>query len=218
MSLAEHNTPEISFSPVLRLFARLISVVLHPLFLPVYVGWFLIYEYHLYPASDAAQRGLLLLRFGVMYTLFPLVTVLLLKGLGFVESIFLRTQKERIIPYVASGLFYFWMWYVLRNQPGTPRLLVLFAFGIFLASSLGLMLNSYFKISMHALGGGVALGFMSILAFRSNTDFGFYLSITLLACGLLGTARLITAEHRPFEVYAGFVGGLLAQLVAYWIW
>ncbi|SHG26594.1 hypothetical protein SAMN05444008_12350 [Cnuella takakiae] len=217
MSVAEHNAQGVSFSPVLRFFARMVSVLLHPLFIPVYVGWFLIYIYHLFPASDPGQKGLLLLRFGVMYILFPLVTILLLKGLGFIESIFLRTQKERIIPYVASGMFYFWMWYVLRNQAGTPKALELFALGIFLASSLGLMLNSYFKISMHALAAGVALAFMSVLAFRSNASFGFYLSVALLGAGLVGTARLITGEHRPFEVYAGFAGGILSQLVAYWV-
>lgn len=216
MSVAEHNAPGVSFSPVLRFFAQMISVVLHPLFVPVYVGWFLIYSFHLFPASDPGQKGLLLLRFAVMYTLFPLVTILLLKGLGFIESVFLRTQKERIIPYVASGMFYFWMWYVLRNQAGTPKALELFALGIFLASSLGLMLNSYFKISMHALAAGVALAFMAILAFRSNASFGFYLSVALLGAGLIGTARLITGEHRPFDVYAGFAGGMMAQVVAYW--
>lgn len=216
MSVVEQNAPGTLFHPALRFLARLVSVVLHPLFIPVYVAWFLIYVHHLFPAADAGDKGLLLLRFGVMYTLFPLATVLLLKGLGFIQSVTLRTQKERIIPYIACGLYYFWMWYVLRNQSGTPVQLVLFALGIFLASSLSLMLNSYFKISMHALGAGVAVAFMSILALHSATEFGFYISVTLLATGLICTARLINDDHRPFDVYAGLAAGILSQLVAYW--
>lgn len=158
----------------------------------------------------------MLAQFAVMYILFPLVTVLLLKGLGFIQSIKLSTQKERIIPYVACGIYYFWMWYVLHNQPQTPVQMELFALGIFLASSLGLMLNSYFKISMHAIAAGVAIVFMSIVAFHSFTSFGFYLSITLLAAGLLCTARLINNDHYPLDVYAGLLAGMLMQLVAYW--
>ena len=216
MSIADQNAPGPHFHPALRFMARVVSVVFHPLFIPVYIAWFLIYVYGLFPASVPGERALLLLRFGVMYTIFPLVTVLLLKGLGFVQSVFLRTQKERIIPYVACGLYYFWMWYVLHNQPHTPRQLVLFSLGIFLASSLGLMLNSYFKISMHALAVGVAVAFITILGFLSFTDFGFYISLALLAAGMVCTARLINSEHQPFDVYGGLAAGILMQVVAYW--
>lgn len=216
MSVADQKAPGPYFHPVLRFFARVVSLVLHPLFIPVYVAWFLIFVYHLFPASAPGDRGLLLLRFGVMYTIFPLLTILLLKGLGFIHSVFLRTQKERIIPYVACGLYYFWMWYVLRNQPQTPKQLVLFSFGIFLAASLGLMLNNYFKVSMHALAAGVAIAFMTILGLMSFTSFGFYIAIALLAAGLVCTARLINADHHPFDVYAGLIAGILSQVVAYW--
>ena len=62
-----------------------------------------------------------ILRFFIMYSFFPLVTVLLAKGLGFLDSIYLKTQKDRIIPYIACGIYYFWMCYVLRNQPNFPK-------------------------------------------------------------------------------------------------
>lgn len=217
MSDLEQKAPEIHFHPAIKFGARLVSVVFHPLFIPVYIAWFLIFVHHLFPAARPFDRTLLLLRFVVMYSVFPLVTVLLLRGLGFAQSLFLRTQKERIIPYVACGLYYFWMWYVLRHQTQLPRQLELFALAIFLASSLGLMANSYFKISMHALSAGVALAFMVIMGFLSFTSFGFYISVTLLASGLVCTARLINNDHQPYDVYAGLFAGILSQVVAYWV-
>jgi hypothetical protein len=217
MAIIEQNVPESSFHPVVRLGAKLVSVVFHPLFIPVYIAWFLIQVVQVFPAAQPFDRTLLLLRFVVMYSVFPLVTILLLRGLGFIKNIYLRTQKERIIPYVACGLYYFWMWYVLRNQPQTPKQLVLFTLAIFVASSAGLMLNSYFKISMHALAAGVAVAFMVLMGFLSFTDYGFYISLTLLAAGIVCTARLVNNDHNPFEVYAGLVVGILSQLVVYWI-
>lgn len=217
MSELEQKVPEHHFHPAVRLVARLVSVIFHPLFVPVYIAWFLIYVHQLFPAARPFDRMLLLLRFGVMYTLFPLVTVLLLRGLGFAQSLNLRTQKERIIPFVACGLYYFWMWYVLRNQTQMPKQLELFSLAVFIASSLGLMANSYFKISMHALGAGVAVAFIVIVAFMSYTDFGYYISLTLLAAGIVCTARLINNDHRPFDVYAGLFVGVISQVVAYWI-
>ena len=54
--------------------------------------------------------------FFVIYSLFPLVTVLLAKGLGFIDSVYLKTQRDRIIPYIACEIYYFWIAYVLRHQ------------------------------------------------------------------------------------------------------
>jgi hypothetical protein len=205
-----------SFHPVLKFIARVISIVFHPLFIPVYVSWFLIDTYQLFPAYTGWDKNLLLIRFLIMYSLFPLATILLAKALGFVQTIFLRTQKDRIIPYIACGLYYFWMWYVLKNQPQIPDELVMFSLAIFLASSLGLILNIYMKISMHALSVGVASTFMLLLAYSTYLNLGPYISVAFLLGGLVCTSRLINSDHKPAEIYLGLAAGALAQVVAHW--
>jgi uncharacterized membrane protein (UPF0136 family) len=205
-----------TFTFGLRLLARLISVVFHPLFIPVYLSMFLIYVNPVFPALGAPEKGILLIRFIVMYTVFPLATILLAKALGFVQTIFLKTQKDRIIPYVACGLFYFWMWYVLRNQPEFGKEVVLLALAIFLASSGGLLANSYMKVSMHAISVGVMVTYLILLGFILGVAMGFYISLALLIAGAVCTARLITSDHHPVEVYAGLVIGILTQLLAYY--
>ncbi|MEJ7913003.1 MAG: hypothetical protein WKF70_07600 [Chitinophagaceae bacterium] len=202
--------------PLLQATARFISYVFHPLFLPIYLSWFLMYNTPLFTGLDARDKLFLLIRFFVMYTVFPLVTILLAKGLGFVQSIHLHTQKDRIIPYIACGLYYFWMWYVLRNQPQFPQELVMLSLSIFIASSLGLMLNSYLKISMHGISLGVMVAFVCIVAFLASINFGAYISIALLVAGVVSTARLINSDHHPVEVYAGLAAGIIGGLAAYW--
>jgi hypothetical protein len=206
-----------SFHPYIRTIARVVSVIFHPLFIPVYIACFLIYTTSAFPGFDAKEKGLLVLRFFVMYTVFPLATILLAKGLGFIQSIYLHTQKDRIIPYIACGLYYFWMWYVLRNQPEFPRQLVMLSLAIFIASSAGLILNSYLKISMHALSLGVGVAFIYLVGFLSGTSFGIYISISLFIAGLVCSARLINSDHHPAEIYIGLVIGIASQLAAYWI-
>lgn len=208
---------DLQFHPVVRFMARLISVLFHPLFIPVYISWFLIYQNPFFPGIDNAEKGLLLLRFFIMYTMFPLVTILLAKGLGFVQSIYLKNQKDRIIPYVACGVYYFWMWYVLRNQPQLPPQMTMLALAIFLASSGGLIANSYFKVSMHAIATGVLVAFISIFALNTNASSGIYISIAYLIAGVVGTSRLVNSDHHPFEVYAGLAIGIAAQILASYI-
>ena len=156
-----HKTGE--FHPLLRFIARIISVFFHPLFIPVYLCWFIIQYTQLLAFLDPRQKILLLIQFFVSYTLLPLATMLLAKGLGFVQSIYLKTQKDRILPYIACGIFYFWIWYVLRSQQ-FPKPMVMLSQSIFFASSIGLLINIYFKVSMHALTLGVMISFVITLA------------------------------------------------------
>jgi hypothetical protein len=136
-----------------------------------------------------------------MYTFFPLVTVLLCKALGFLDSIYLKTQKERIIPYLASMIYYFWMWYVIRNQPQYTSYIVVLTFAIFLASIVGLMSNIYIKISMHTIAIGIMLTFVISLGLTQPLRYGLYIAIALLIAGLVCTSRFIFCDKNARERY-----------------
>ena len=203
-----------SFHPALRTAAKVISYIFHPLFIPFYLGWFFVHELRLFPNLDSFHQTLLLVQFFVNYTLLPLVTVLIAKGVGFIDSIYLKTQKDRIIPYIATMIFYFWVWYVFRNQ-GFPKEVVLFSLAAFLITCIGAFVNSFFKVSMHALSLGVVITLFIVLSLTSSANFGPYLSIALFITGLVCTARLMNSDHHPFEVYVGLFLGMVAQLVAW---
>jgi hypothetical protein len=205
---------ELSFHPAIRIAAKVLSYIFHPLFIPVYVGWFFIKELRLFSGLDEWRQTLLLIQFFVNYTLLPLVTVLISKGVGFIQSIYLRTQRDRIIPYIAVMIFYFWVWYVFKQQ-AFPREAVLFSLGAFLSVCFGAFVNSFFKVSMHALSLGVVVTLLFILSLSSSTNFGPYVSIGLLITGLVCTARLVLNDHKPFDIYAGLSLGALAQMIAW---
>lgn len=214
--LKEVALPENSKQPVaLRFAARLLSFLFHPLFIPVYLSWFLVrIQPYLFAGFNEWDKTVVMIRFAAMYSLFPLVTVLLAKALGFIDSVYLRTQKDRIIPYIACGLYYFWMWYVLRNQSQFPSVIVTLSMAIFIASSLGLMANIYMKVSMHAISMGVMVAFMMNLAFTQDINMGFYLSVAIFIAGLVCTARFIDSDHTGMEVYGGLAIGVISQIIA----
>ncbi|RYZ22357.1 MAG: phosphatase PAP2 family protein [Chitinophagaceae bacterium] len=208
--------PAPSFHPALRFAAEVVSVVLHPLFVPVYVLFFTIYESPVTMPIDPQKRFFISVSICMAYVGYPLFVVFITRKLGLIDSIRLRTSRDRIIPYVACGIFYFWMWYVLHKEGSYPVQLSWFSLAVFLASSGGLILNNYLKVSMHAIGAGTAVGYFYLLAATTPLAMGFYLVIALLLAGLVCTARLIRNEHTPAEVYAGFFLGILASGVAYW--
>ena len=199
----------------LRIGAQCISYILHPLFIPIYITYYLLY---LHPYAFAGFSDVNKIRTMIIVVLnivlYPLMSVLLLKALGFVDSLYLRNQKDRIIPYIACGIFFFWVYTVFKQQSVYPLSLVSYVFGIFLASSVCLLANIYFKISMHAVGMGGWLGFFFVLMISQDTSMHLFLSIVLMLTGLACTSRLILNSHRPFEIYAGLSVGIATQWAA----
>jgi hypothetical protein len=203
-----------SFPVSLRVAAKMVSYLFHPLFIPLYVAWFFIDELRLFKDRTEWQQTLIYIQFFVYYTFFPLMTTLISKALDFVDTIYLKTQRDRILPYIVCEIFYFWAWYVFKNVD-FPREVVMFALGVFLACSLGLILNSYMKISMHTISLGVLCTNLLLSSMMSGNHLGFYISIAFLVAGVTATARLIASDHSQKEIYWGFFAGAFSQMVAH---
>ena len=217
-ALAEKQLNTSNTPSVLKWAALFISYIFHPVFIPVYAVWFLVYIHPSYFSgfSTAAKKYTILI---VIYNLvfFPLLSVLLLKAVGFIQSIFLKTQKDRIIPYMACGIFFFWGYTIFKQQDLYPTILPSFILGIFLASSGALLANIYFKISMHAIAMGGLLSLFIIISNSNTMLMSWPLSIVILIAGLVCTARLLISDHTPKDIYTGLFIGMLSQLIAAFI-
>ena len=78
-----------------RFFAYLFSYFFHPLFISLYATYYLVFIHPGYFNGINEQGKIwILLRVAVNMIFFPLISVLLLKGVGFIDSIFLKTQRE----------------------------------------------------------------------------------------------------------------------------
>ncbi len=218
--LTAHNlaAPAEKISPFLKWPAVLLSYLFHPVFVPLYATLFLVYVHPAYFSgfSDASRFRTILI-VGQNAVFYPLFCIVLLKGVGFIDSIYLRTQKDRIIPYIACGIFFFWTFLLFKQQAAYPRIMSSFFLGVFLSSSAALIANIYFKISLHAIALGGWLGLFLVIA-RSNTMLMTWpMAAVVLICGLVCTARLALGHHNAKDVYAGLFLGLLMQYVAAYI-
>lgn len=202
----------------LRIIAKCISYIFHPIFIPLFVTYYLLYiqPYFFLGLSNENKFGRIAM-VGISITFFPALTVFLLWRLKFIQSIQLRTQKERIIPYVAANIFFFWAYYVSRNQIDNPVLFTQFLLGVFIASSAALVANSFTKISMHVIGVAGVVAFLIYEAVWSGMAMGLPISISIFICGIVCSARLLLKEHTPAEVVWGLVVGIFSQLAAAYI-
>lgn len=201
---------------LLVILAKFISYVFHPLFIPTYIFLFLMQQVP-YEFAGISPWQLKMRLFGLFWltAFFPAFAVFLLWRLKFSESIFLRTKKERIIPFVITMFFYWWMYYLSRNFADQPAVLKFFFMGIFIATSLGLVINNFIKISLHAMAAGGGAMAMILFSYYYQVPFGFFISLSLILTGLICTSRLLVSDHTNAEIYYGLLVGAGCQLIAY---
>jgi hypothetical protein len=203
---------------LVRFFAHLLSYIFHPLFIPLYVSLFLLYVHPSYFAGyDLYDKFWLPIRVAYATIFLPLFSVFLLWRLKFIDSMFLTTQKDRIIPYIISNIYFFWLFWVFKNDAGVPSILTSFIFGVFIVSSAALIANVYFKVSMHAIAMGGMVGLFVIILQQNTMLMTVPLCIALLIAGLVCTARLIVSDHQPRDIYMGLLLGLACQVISAFI-
>ncbi len=202
-----------------RLAAHLISYVFHPLFIPTY---FILYLIHVIPFEfvGITDWKLNLKVFSVFWwtAFLPAFAVFLMWRLKLSTSIFLRTQKERIIPYVIVMFFYWWMYYLSRNFTDQPIALKFFFFGVFISSSAGLIVNNYMKVSLHAMAISALMMAVILVSFYYPIDNISWVLLTIFLAGVVVSARMVVSDHTNNELIVGFAIGIATQLMAYfWV-
>ena len=213
----EHTTThQIYQQAYYRIPATIVSFLLHPLFIPTYVFFWLTIRFPI-EFQGITPFIMLMRKINVfwMTAFFPAFAVFLLWRLKFIDNVRLRSQRERIAPYIITMIFYWWMWYLSRNFTDQPQVLQFFYFGIFLTTIFGLLSNIFTKISMHAMGLAGAFMFVVLTSLYYQQFFGADLTIVTMLAGITCTARLLLHEHEGSEVTLGFIMGVFCQLAAY---
>jgi hypothetical protein len=199
----------------LRLPAKIISYVFHPVFMPLTMAVVVsILNSSAFAAIDQKQRMQWFGNLALNTVFFPIVTVLLIKAVGFMESIQMRTMKDRIIPLIGTMIFYFWAYLIFKNIQA-PLVLRVLLLGSFWGIVAVFMVNIFMKISMHTSAAGGALGILIVLMMVSHINLFLPFLLVLLVAGLIGTARMVLQAHRPVEIWAGYVIGIIVQMAAY---
>ena len=204
---------------VVKYIAHLLSYVLHPLFIPTYFFLFLMQVLPFeFVGITEWQLKMRLFSVAWLTAFFPAFAVFLLWRLKLSDSIFLRTQKERIIPYVITMFFYWWMYYLSRNFTDQPIALKFFYLGIFVASAIGMTVNNFMKVSLHAMGiAGLTTSVILVSVFYPVNN-AVWVLLAILLTALVISARLVVSDHTKKELIVGLLIGVVTQVAAYlWV-
>jgi len=214
----------------LKLAAKLISLVFHPLFI---IGYMLILSLVMNPytfiVNDEKAKFLLIFNVFMLTVFFPMFSIFLMKMLDFIKSYEMEDKTERIGPLIATGVFYLWLFVNFKDNSTIPVSFSSFVLGSTIGLFLALMLNSFTKISLHSIAaGGLVTGLLFIKYLYSYETFfvelpfgSFQISttfvtiVTMIIAGLVGSSRLLLKAHDEFDVYGGYIVGIFSMIVAF---
>lgn len=121
----------------------------------------------------------------------------------------LGQRERRMMPYVISILCYFLCFWVM-NLLSMPYLMSSILMAALVIQVVCALINVWWKISTHTAAIGGITGALVAFSFLFNFNPIWWLCITLLAAGLVGTSRMILRQHSLSQVTAGFFVGLIA--------
>lgn len=196
--------------------ARLVSGVFHPLFIPgiAIIILFAIPSYVAFSVSAQAQRLIIIIVF-INTCIAPLLAILFLKRIGLISSVLLDKRADRIFPVLISILFYLFTYYLFL-QAKLPSVLNYFIVGATMVTLAGFVITFYWKISIHMMSIGGFTGFLIALSILLRYDMPYLIILSLLVSGLLGTARIKLNAHNPSQVYTGFITGVAIMLLLFY--
>jgi len=203
----------------MKITAHFISIICHPLLMLTYGLLFMMWAnpYQFGSVSGNDMTLYMVSSIAGISFFFPTFSLLLMRGLGMIESLQVQDREERIIPYVSTGIFYLWLSINIYKTNIFPYVFEVFAVGATIALFMAFFINNFTKISMHTVGIG---GFLAMVILTMvNTSVPLYdlrpilLGVIILA-GLVGTARLVLKVHVPKQIYSGYAVGFLGQFAA----
>jgi hypothetical protein len=212
--------------------AKFFSAIFHPLLMLTYQMLMLLtvnpYLFGLNKVSDPDGIKLLLVVFAQSFLL-PGAAVMMMKLLGLVGSLEMPERNERIGPFIATGIFYLWLFQNANNSSVFHTSFAACALGGLVGMFLAFVINIFWKISIHALGMGgwcgavyLTMRYFSYGTFPCRLPFlgdvvvsmNLVLMLSIFIAGIVASSRLILKAHTYGQLLGGFALGFITQIVA----
>ncbi len=192
----------------MRIVAKIISFLFHPLLLTTYLVTLIGY-YFPTMLMVAPQNMRPILAFIFCFTfLLPAVNILIFKIFGTISTFAMDSRRERIVPFVAISVIYivmtFLFYYRLPFSSNFSNLMLLIT--LFVVA--GTVITFFYKVSIHSLAMWGSIGILVPLNKAMEQSYLLWPTAGIIvAAGLVMSARLYLHAHTPRQVMIGGVVG-----------
>jgi hypothetical protein len=188
--------------------SHFLSIILHPLMIPAIATMALMLRPDLYSIVLPNNMKFWFISVVIVFTLLiPLAGVLILLKFNAVNSIEMSGRHERTLPLIISSTSFMVLLFSLKST-GIPPVFLYILYSATFALLAGLLINLFYKISLHTLGWGAIAAALTGVSFKLGVPLLAFIVVAVLLSGLAGYARLKQNAHNPAQVYLGYVAGI----------
>ncbi|HEV8282827.1 MAG TPA: hypothetical protein VGQ09_00880 [Chitinophagaceae bacterium] len=197
-------------------FSRIASFVFHPLFMTAIAA---IALYKLVPGdfSNFSLTGFeFLFDKLLLYTiLFPFLCIWLFRISGLISNARMHKARDRILPLIATMIFYFLVYGILISKYRTPPLLQSLLLGSSCAIVIIFIINIFYKVSVHTTASAILPGMAFVLLLSSRPVTILLLLVALIMAAIVGIVRWLLGAHTIGQILLGYTIGMATQIAAY---
>lgn len=205
------ETPEVSKKSASDMVASLLSVLFHPIGIPLYTY---ILQFSLtYLNIMPVQYMAFVLGIGTTFTILaPMLFIGFYKWTNKLNMKELEERKRRFIPYLLTAMSYITC-LITMYRMHLPHYFTSIIMAGLLCIALCSLLNFLCRVSIHLAGCGIYVG--GLLSYSVLFQFNpvWWLCGFILLSGIQGTARISWHQHTLLEVILGFVAGMFCSII-----
>lgn len=193
-----------------------VSVIFHPLLMPI--AGVLFYFAKTPRFIDREVIWAKLVSLSILTIVLPILLYFLLKTLGRVNTIYLKSTKERIIPLVLNAIVILLV--VQRILRPDPYIELYYFFVGVLVSTLACLILAIFKFkaSIHMIAISGVFMFFIALSIHFSININSTLALMSIIIGAVATSRLHLKAHTYPELLMGVFVGIFPQLILVTKW
>lgn len=201
---------------ILNKTAKVISLIFHPLFMPLYGLLIIFYTSTLFGYLPFSVKRILLLVVLINNILLPSSLIPYLMYRNQISSWAMGNRKERVLPLFIATILFAATSYIVIRYP-VPAFIKTYILGIFIISLMITVITLWWKISIHATAVGAISALVLILSVKMNSALLWPLLFIIFVSGLTLSARLKLNAHNPVEVWAGYFLGYISMALIMWL-
>lgn len=209
----------------MKLFSTIISWLFLPLVMPLLALIIVMYtpaeqdftSFHGVFHINDQNKIFFLINFTLYSLVAPGISILILRASRIIGTIEMDDRRDRIVPLLlvaGYSLILIYRIMELKDDAIVSSHFLGLAYAGLAMSLVFVAINLKTKISLHAGGAGMLVGFVLAYYLEQSLFTTWPIYVIVMVAGLILMARIYLQKHTPFQAYLGFVLGSLITFSA----
>lgn len=196
---------------ILLIGARALSAIFRPQYFPL-VGFGVLFTFTYLSLLPWTFKALILLLVVLGTIVLPRTTIRIWRHMNGLHLHHLRLREKRFFPYLVHFLYYAFTLHLIYRFH-LPSYIGGLLVSAMMIQGVCAFVNVWWKISMHCAGAGGIIGALMAYSFLFSFNPVWWLCLSILVSGMVGTSRMLLRQHTLWQVIAGTMVGCLCGFI-----